>query len=45
MLLVEEGWSLLQSVVNTDAFWESVDELKGKGDGDILVCGIEGMIK
>jgi len=45
MPLVEEGWSSLHSVVNTNAFWESVDELKANGARDILVCPIERMIQ
>ncbi len=45
MPLVEEGWSSLHSVVNTNTFWEMVDELRVAGARDILVCPIERMIQ
>ncbi len=42
--LAEEGWSSIHSVVNRDAFWEVIEELKAAGAEGILVCPIEKMI-
>lgn len=42
--LAEEGWSSIHSVVNRDAFWEVIEELKEAGAEGILVCPIEKMI-
>jgi len=42
--LAEEGWSSIHSVVNRDAFWEVIEELKQAGAEGILVCPIEKMI-
>ena len=42
--LAEKGWSSIHSVVNGDAFWEVIEELKGAGAEGILVCPIEKMI-
>lgn len=42
--LADEGWSSIHSVVNRDAFWEVIEELKAAGAEGILVCPIEKMI-
>jgi len=42
--LAEEGWSSVHSVLNKNAFWEVIDELKQKGAQGILVCPIEKMV-
>ena len=42
--LAKEGWSSLHSVINKNAFWEVIDELKLKGAEGILVCPIENMV-
>ena len=42
--LAKEGWSSLHSVINKNAFWEVIDELKSNGAEGILVCPIENMI-
>jgi len=42
--LAEEGWSSLHSVINEEAFWEVIDELKNYGAEGILICPIEKMV-
>mgnify|MGYP006097881075 CR=1 FL=1 len=42
--LADSGWSSLHSVINSDTFWEVIDELKEAGAEDILVCPIEKMV-
>jgi len=42
--LAEEGWSSVHSVVNQEAFWEIIDQLKNAGAEGILVCPIEKMV-
>ncbi|WCO03228.1 ATP phosphoribosyltransferase [Psychroserpens ponticola] len=42
--LAKEGWSSLHSVINKNAFWEVIDELKLNGAEGILVCPIENMV-
>ena len=42
--LAEEGWSSVHSVIDKNAFWEVIDELKQKGAQGILVCPIEKMV-
>ncbi|MDN3723466.1 ATP phosphoribosyltransferase [Aequorivita sp. SDUM287046] len=42
--LAEAGWSSVHSVVNSDAFWEVIEELREAGAEGILVCPIEKMI-
>ncbi|WP_452596565.1 ATP phosphoribosyltransferase [Pontimicrobium sp. MEBiC01747] len=42
--LAEEGWSSVHSVLDKNAFWEVIDELKQKGAQGILVCPIEKMV-
>ena len=42
--LNKEGWSSLHSVINENAFWEVIDEIKDAGAEDILVCPIEKMV-
>ncbi|MRH99337.1 ATP phosphoribosyltransferase [Kriegella sp. EG-1] len=42
--LVEEGWSSVHSVINSDTFWEVIDELRAAGAEGILVCPIEKMV-
>lgn len=42
--LAKEGWSSLHSVINKNAFWEIIDELKVNGAQGILVCPIENMV-
>ncbi|MFO8235773.1 MAG: ATP phosphoribosyltransferase [Bacteroidales bacterium] len=44
MPLAEEGWSSVHSVLNENAFWEVIDQLKEKGAQGILVVPIEKMI-
>ncbi|MDR1415706.1 MAG: ATP phosphoribosyltransferase [Odoribacteraceae bacterium] len=44
MPLHEPGWFSLHSVVNENAFWESIDRLKAAGAEGILVIPIEKMI-
>jgi ATP phosphoribosyltransferase len=39
-----EGWSSLHSVVEEDAFWDKIDQLKSYGAQGILVIPIEKMI-
>ena len=45
MPLARTGWSSLHSVVNEDAFWEKIGQLKSFGAEGILVIPIEKMIK
>lgn len=42
--LAEKGWSSLHSVINEEAFWEVIDELKNYGAEGILICPIEKMV-
>lgn len=42
--LAEEGWSSVHSVLNEDAFWEIIEQLKAAGAQGILVVPIEKMI-
>ena len=42
--LAKEGWSSMHSVVNQEAFWDVIEELKVIGAEGILVCPIEKMI-
>ncbi len=42
--LAEEGWSSVHTVINKEAFWEVIDELKRTGAEGILVCPIEKMV-
>ena len=42
--LAKIGWSSLHSVINAEDFWEVIDQLKGAGAEDILVCPIEKMV-
>ncbi|SHG32480.1 ATP phosphoribosyltransferase [Flagellimonas flava] len=42
--LAEAGWSSVHTVINRDAFWEVIDELKLAGAEGILVCPIEKMV-
>lgn len=45
MPLSKKGWSSLHSVVNENAFWEKIDQLKSFGAEGILVIPIEKMIQ
>jgi ATP phosphoribosyltransferase len=42
--LAQSGWSSLHSVIEEDAFWDVIDQLKAAGAEGILVCPIEKMI-
>jgi len=42
--LAEKGWSSLHSVINEEAVWEVIDELKNYGAEGILICPIEKMV-
>ncbi|MBM1106995.1 ATP phosphoribosyltransferase [Aurantibacter crassamenti] len=42
--LAEEGWSSVHTVINSDTFWEVIDELRVAGAEGILVCPIEKMV-
>ena len=42
--LAQKGWSSMHSVINSDDFWEVIDQLKENGAEDILVCPIEKMV-
>ena len=42
--LAEPGWSSLHSVVDEDAFWDVIEQLKKLGAEGILVVPIEKMI-
>ena len=43
--LAQAGWSSIHSVINSDDFWEVMDQLKAAGAEDILVCPIEKMVR
>ncbi len=43
--LATEGWSSIHSVINEDAFWESIERLRAAGAEGILVVPIEKMIR
>ncbi len=43
--LAQAGWSSIHSVINSGDFWEVIDQLKGEGAEDILVCPIEKMVR
>jgi ATP phosphoribosyltransferase len=43
--LAQVGWSSIHSVINSDDFWEVIDQLKAAGAEDILVCPIEKMVR
>lgn len=42
--LASEGWSSIHSVINEDAFWDKIEQLKAAGAEGILVVPIEKMI-
>ena len=42
--LAMKGWNSIHSVVNEDAFWESIEQLRAAGAEGILVVPIEKMI-
>lgn len=42
--LAEEGWSSMHSVIEEDAFWEVIDQLKVAGAEGILVVPIDKMV-
>ena len=42
--LAQKGWSSMHSVINSEDFWEVIDQLKENGAEDILVCPIEKMV-
>tara|TARA_B100001996_G_scaffold335335_1_gene285990 strand:- start:249 stop:1100 length:852 start_codon:yes stop_codon:yes gene_type:complete len=42
--LAKNGWSSIHSVINSDSFWDVIDELKNAGAEDILVCPIEKIV-
>ncbi|WP_405327510.1 ATP phosphoribosyltransferase [Leeuwenhoekiella sp. LLG6367-2.1] len=42
--LAEEGWSSVHSVIDKQAFWEVIDNLKDAGAQGILVSDIEKMV-
>ncbi len=42
--LAQQGWSSLHSVINEDAFWERIEQLRKAGAEGILVVPIEKMI-
>ena len=44
MPLAEKGWSSVHSVINENAFWEIIDQLKENGAQGILIIPIEKMI-
>jgi ATP phosphoribosyltransferase len=44
MPLAEEGWSSLHSVIEEEAFWEVIDELKAAGAEGILITAIDKMV-
>lgn len=43
--LNQEGWSSLHSVIEEDAFWEVIDELRNAGAEDILIVPIDKMVR
>jgi len=42
--LMEEGWSSLHSVIDSEDFWKVINQLKACGAEGILVCPIEKMV-
>ena len=42
--LAEEGWSSLHSVIDEDAFWDVIDQLKAAGAQGILIVPIDKMV-
>ncbi len=42
--LAKKGWSSMHSVINSEDFWEVIDQLKENGAEDILVCPIEKIV-
>jgi len=42
--LAESGWSSVHSVLNEDAFWDKIEQLKAAGAQGILVIPIEKMV-
>lgn len=42
--LAQQGWSSLHSVINEDAFWDVIDDLKNAGATDILVIPIDKIV-
>lgn len=42
--LATKGWSSIHSVINEDAFWDKIEQLKAAGAEGILVVPIEKMI-
>ena len=42
--LAEEGWSSMHSVIEEDAFWEVIDQLKEAGAEGILIVPIDKMV-
>ena len=42
--LAETGWSSVHSVLNEDAFWDKIEQLKAAGAQGILVIPIEKMV-
>lgn len=42
--LATEGWSSIHSVINEDAFWDKIEQIKEAGAEGILVVPIEKMI-
>ncbi|NAY91006.1 ATP phosphoribosyltransferase [Muricauda sp. JGD-17] len=42
--LAQEGWSSVHSVIQSNTFWEVIDQLKQAGAEGILVCPIEKMV-
>lgn len=42
--LAQKGWSSMHSVINSEDFWEVINQLKENGAEDILVCPIEKMV-
>ena len=42
--LAQKGWSSMHSVINSEDFWEVINQLKENGAEDILVCPIEKIV-
>ena len=42
--LAQEGWSSLHSVIDQDAFWTVIDDIKAAGAEDILIIPIDKMV-
>ena len=42
--LAQKGWSSMHSVINSEDFWEVINQLKENGAEDILICPIEKMV-